>query len=121
MIDVILCCYNQENTIQQALESIYSQKTDDVVNIIVADDMSNDKTLEIIKSIPKKKGFEISILESENRLGLEKNYQRAFAHCKNEFVFILEGDDWWSSENHIKQHVIFFTGESGCLNDNELA
>lgn len=107
MIDVILCCYNQENTIQQALESIYSQKTDDVVNIIVADDMSNDKTLEIIKSIPKKKGFEISILESENRLGLEKNYQRAFAHCKNEFVFILEGDDWWSSENHIKQHVNF--------------
>ena len=31
MIDVILCCYNQEKTITQALESIYNQEINEEI------------------------------------------------------------------------------------------
>ena len=109
MIDVILCCYNQEKTIKQAVESIYSQKINDTVNVIVADDNSTDRTLEIIKSIPKPENFTTFFFEPANNLGIEKNYKRAFSKCSNDFVFILEGDDWWSSELHIKQHIDFLS------------
>jgi glycosyltransferase involved in cell wall biosynthesis len=108
MIDVILCCYNQEQTISQALESIYQQDIEEDINLIIADDKSTDKTLEIIKNLkcPSNK-FNLHILESKANLGLVKNYQRAFSACKGDFVLVLEGDDWWCSTTHIKQHVDF--------------
>ena len=48
-IDIILFCYNQEQYIEQALRSIYAQELPEGVSarIIVADDCSPDKTLEI--------------------------------------------------------------------------
>lgn len=108
MIDVILCCYNQEKTITQALESIYNQEINEEINLIIADDKSKDKTLEIIKATKNPSDrITLDILEASENLGLVKNYQRAFSACKGEFVLILEGDDWWCSPNHIKQHVDF--------------
>ena len=109
MIDVILCCYNQQKTITQALESIYNQEINEEINLIIADDKSKDKTLEIIKATKNPSDrITLDILEASENLGLVKNYQRAFSACKGEFVLILEGDDWWCSPNHIKQHVDFF-------------
>ena len=55
-VDVVLITYNQEQYVAQAVEGILMQRVnDDVqVRVIVADDCSKDKTLEIIKSYEKK-------------------------------------------------------------------
>lgn len=107
MIDIILCCYNQEKTIEKALLSIYSQVTSEKANLIIADDSSADKTLEIIKRITPPDWINQVYLEKENNLGFVKNYKRAFNSCHSDFVFILEGDDYWHSPNHIEQHLVF--------------
>ena len=89
MIDIILCCYNQEKYIEQALTSIYLQNFSDKANLIVADDSSSDRTLEIIENIPSPAWINKVYLPSEKNMGLVQNYKRAFHACKSDFIFIL--------------------------------
>ena len=116
IVDIILITYNQEQYISQAVESILIQSVnDDVqVRVIVADDCSKDKTLEIIKSFEDKSPFPFIYLAADTNLGISKNYQRAFAICNGDYIAILEGDDWWSSPNHIEQHLRFLDTHKEC-------
>lgn len=134
-VDIILISYNQEQFISQAIESILMQrvKEDVEMRVIVADDFSNDRTLSIIRQYDEKQyeslknlnlsrekildlrlALEFIYLESISNLGISKNYQRAFAMCDADYVAILEGDDYWSSPNHIEQHVRFLDNHRGC-------
>ena len=107
--DVILISYNQEVYIAKAVESVIMQKTESEVRVIVADDCSTDDTLNIIKSYEKKSKFKFVYMNHKHNLGYHENYRRAFSVCDGDYVAILEGDDWWSSENHLQQHVAFLS------------
>ena len=115
-VNIILITYNQEQYISQAVKSILMQRVnDDVqVRVIVADDCSKDKTLDIIKSYEDKSPFLFVYLNADTNLGISKNYQRAFAACDGDYIAILEGDDWWSSPNHIEQHIRFLDTHKEC-------
>lgn len=106
-IDVILCSYNQEHCIAQAIESILNQKVEANVRVIIADDSSTDSTLKIIKGYEEKSAFPFLYLTADKNLGMRANYKRAFAACESDYVAILEGDDWWHKDNHLAQHVDF--------------
>ena len=114
--DVILLCYNQEQFIEKALRSIYAQEVskDVSVRILVADDCSQDSTLDIIKRIASESPYPIEILPKEANLGISKNYRRSFAAATADYVLILEGDDWWEAKTHIMQHVLFLEGHKEC-------
>lgn len=116
IVDIILITYNQEQYISQAVESILMQSVnDDVqVRVIVADDCSKDKTLEIIKSYEEKSPFQFTYLSTDTNLGISKNYQRAFAICNGDYIAILEGDDWWSTPNHLENHIRFLSSHHEC-------
>lgn len=115
-LDILLISYNQELFISQTVESILMQRVnDDVqVRVIVADDCSKDKTLEIIKSYEDRSPFPFVYLDASTNLGISKNYQRAFVACDGDYIAILEGDDWWSSPNHIEQHIRFLDAHKEC-------
>lgn len=121
-IDIILFCYNQEQYIEQALRSIYAQELPEGVSarIIVADDCSPDKTLEIIKRLAPESPFPMMFLPEEPNMGISKNYKRSFAASKAEYVAILEGDDYWMP-NHLKQHIEFLWAHPECsMSMNEI-
>lgn len=106
-IDIILCSYNQEAYIAQALQSILAQKVEADIRVIVADDSSTDKTPQIIQQYEKQSPFPFLYLHSDTNLGMHANYRRAFAACTGDYVAILEGDDWWHTDTHLSQHVNF--------------
>ena len=108
-VDIILICYKQEQYIEQALRSIYMQELPKNVTarILVADDASPDGTLAIIRRLAAESPFPVSFLPEEPNMGISKNYQRSFAVADAGYVFVLEGDDYWYSANHIVQHVVF--------------
>lgn len=121
-IDIILFCYKQEQYIEQALRSIFAQELPDNVSarIIVADDCSPDKTLEIIKRLAPESPFPITFLPEEPNMGISKNYERSFAATKAEYLAILEGDDYWLS-NHLTQHLEFLQAHPECsMSMNEI-
>lgn len=113
-VDVILVCYNQRQFIRQAVESIIMQRVDSHVRVLVADDASNDDTLEIIHKAFEKSSSEVVFLPSEKNLGISKNYSRAFDACEGDYIAILEGDDYWSSPCHLQQHVDFLEEHREC-------
>ena len=115
LIDIILFCYNQEQYIEQALRTIYSQQLpgDVSVSIIVADDCSTDDTLAIVKRIAQESPFPINFLQKESNMGISKNYRRSFSATKADYVFVLEGDDYWLP-NHVAQHMSFWQQYPNC-------
>lgn len=119
-IDIILFCYKQEQYIEQALLSIYDQQVpaDSSVRIIVADDCSPDNTLALIKKHAAESPFPMVFLPKEPNMGISKNYKRSFAATTADYVFILEGDDYWLP-GHVMQHINFLQGHldySMCMN-----
>lgn len=114
-IDIILFCYKQEQYIEQALQSIYDQQVpaDCSVRIIVADDCSPDNTLALIEKHAVESPFPITFLPKEPNMGISKNYKRSFAATTADYVFILEGDDYWLP-GHVMQHVEFLTAHPEC-------
>lgn len=113
-LNVILITYNQEDYIRQTIESILMQKTDFDFNIVVADDSSSDSTLAIIKEYAENSDIEFDILSSTVNLGYIKNYKRAFTACKAEYIAIMEGDDYWTSNTHLQKHVDFLDTHKQC-------
>lgn len=106
-VDIILCCYNQEEYIAQAVDSILAQQVEATVRVIVADDCSTDATMDIIRQRESKSPFQFVYLDNDHNLGMKANYRRAFAACKSDYTAILEGDDWWNENNHLSQHIDF--------------
>lgn len=116
-VDVVLISYNQEQYIAQAVESILMQRVnDDVqVRVIIADDCSKDNTLQIIKSYEDKSPYPFVYLPAVQNMGHVRNYQRAFAACNGDYVAILEGDDYWTSPNHIQMQVDYLNQHRECV------
>ena len=48
MIDILLSTYNGEKYVEELLESLYKQTYKDI-NLLIRDDGSTDKTLDVIK------------------------------------------------------------------------
>lgn len=106
-LNVLLITYNQEQYIEQTLESVLMQKTTFDFNIVVADDCSTDRTFEILQNYAKDSPIEFVFLDNTTNLGFVKNYQRAFDACSAPYIAIMEGDDYWISPRRLQQHVDF--------------
>jgi len=95
LVTCLVVTHNHEAFIERALDSIGRQVLDRPFEIVVADDSSSDATLDIVERWARSHSGEVRILPREARLGITRNYQRAFAECRGEFIAVLEGDDEW--------------------------
>lgn len=116
IIDVLLVCYNQEQYIRQAVESIILQHIPENwhMRVIVADDCSKDRTLDIIRECEKQSKVPFFYLPCEHNMGISKNYQRAFSACIGKYIAILEGDDYWFTYDHLVDHIAFLDANPLC-------
>lgn len=97
-ISVLLVTYNHEVYIRQALDSLFRQRINGSVEVVIADDASSDETVAIIRSYEGMDArFQFRYLERVENLGITKNYKRGFSACTGEYVAVLEGDDYWIS------------------------
>lgn len=88
MISVIIPLYNKEPIIEQSLQSVLSQDYDDF-EVIVVNDGSTDRGVEIVKSI---KDSRITLIEQENG-GPSKARNTGVKNAKGEWILFLDADD----------------------------
>ena len=97
MISVCIPTYNGEKFIYQQIISILSQINSDD-EIIISDDGSTDKTLDIIKSFndDRIKIFYNNKIKSKYSFNLTtQNLQNALLKARGEIIFLADQDDVW--------------------------
>lgn len=100
-LEVILVTYNHSAFIQEALESIEFQDYPDALNVKVFDDGSSDDTVAKIRAFAGKSRHKFEFVDHVERLGVQRNYLRAFGRVSSRFVAVLEGDDYWIDARHL--------------------
>lgn len=109
LVSVCMITYNHEQYIAEAMEGVLMQEVDFEVELIIADDASNDKTQEIVNSYIQNhpKGHWIKYTRHNKNLGMMPNFIWALNQCKGKYVALCEGDDYWIDSFKIKKQVEF--------------
>ena len=103
MISVCIATYNGESFIKKQLFSILNQLSEND-EIIISDDGSTDKTLEIIHSMDddrikvlhhKKKRIDH---RSMSHIYTSANFENAIKNAKGDYIFLADQDDVWYPE-----------------------
>ncbi|WP_330986112.1 MULTISPECIES: glycosyltransferase [Enterobacterales] len=101
---VSICCisFNQEEYIKKTIDSFLAQKTSFAFEIVISDDVSTDKTAEIIQKYARKYPSVINFLDNKENLGANNNFLRAINNAKGEYIAFCEGDDYWIDVNKLQ-------------------
>ena len=91
MISVCIATYNGEKYIKEQLSSILNQLSEKD-EIIISDDSSTDKTVEIIESFQDKR---IKILKNNKFRQPNLNFEKALKYSKGDIIFLSDQDDVW--------------------------
>lgn len=105
-ISVVIICYNQENLISRAINSVIYQK-DYLYELIISDDHSTDNTWNIILNYQKNFPEIIKPYRNLMNLGIYGNLQSTYEKITGNFIFFLSGDDELG-ENLLKSTFEFF-------------
>lgn len=99
MISILLATYNGEEYIIEQLDSLYKQirKPDEV---IIIDDCSTDKTVDVVKKYIAKMNLEDSwkIIVNEKNKGWRQNFRDGIALTTGDIIFFADQDDVWFVE-----------------------
>lgn len=99
--------YNGSSWIEETLKSILSQSFQNF-EVIISDDCSKDKTLEVIKKFKDKR---IRIYRNQKNLGYGKNLQVLRKLAKGEILFLMGQDDILLKDALLKTYNAFLLGE----------
>jgi glycosyltransferase involved in cell wall biosynthesis len=105
LVSVLLVTYNHQQFIERALASIESQVFDGAIEVVVADDSSDDSTLSVVQAWAERVDLDVRVLPRQARLGITQNYSRGFSACRGRYIAVLEGDDEWISVEKLQLQV----------------
>ena len=94
-ISLLMATYNGENYILEQLKSIYNQ-TVNPDEVLIADDVSNDRTVELIERFIEQhdlKNWKLMI-NSSNK-GYKKNFYDLIQQATGDVIFLSDQDDVW--------------------------
>ncbi|MGH1334747.1 MAG: glycosyltransferase [Aureispira sp.] len=92
-VDILMCTYNGEDFIEPQIQSILDQTHTDF-RLIIIDDNSNDRTVEIIKKMTLK-DKRIEFHQNKKNLGYFNNFMYGLGFVKSDYLFFSDQDDIW--------------------------
>ena len=98
--------YNHEPYIADAIEGVLMQKCDFPIELIIGEDCSTDKTIQICKEYSLKYP-EIKLLSSEANIGMMPNFTKTLQSCTGKYIALCEGDDYWTDPYKLQKQVDF--------------
>ncbi len=107
IISVIVCTYNQEDTIGRTLDSILSQECHLPVEIIIGEDGSSDETLAVCRAYQEQHPNEVRILANPVNKGFVRNYFDCLFACRGKYIADCAGDDFWTDCSKLEKASLF--------------
>lgn len=118
-LSVCIATYNGEKYIKEQIASILPQ-IGEKDELIISDDLSNDETLNIIKSFGDKR---IKIYTHETDHGFVRNFENALKKATGDVIFLSDQDDIWMPNKveeclKILRRVDFVVSDCITVDDN---
>lgn len=101
-ISVLMAAYNEQDTIEQAIESILAQSFKNW-HLVIVDDCSTDNTNAILQSYAQKLPDRMTIYRNKNNLGLAESLIKGASFCKAEYIARMDADDICKPYRFLKQ------------------
>lgn len=101
MVSIIVTCYNQEDFIAKALNSVLKQTYPNWECLII-DDGSTDKSKTIVQAFEEKDARFKYVYQKNQGVTAARNY--GFKLAQGNFIQFLDGDDWLS-EQKLEKHL----------------
>jgi glycosyltransferase involved in cell wall biosynthesis len=93
-VSVCVVTYNQSRFIAQCLQSLVSQETNFLYEIIVSDDASIDGTQEVIADFKTKYPSLFRVAFQKRNKGPTRNYVFAYRIARGDYIIHMDGDDY---------------------------
>ena len=106
-VSVVIITYNQEAYIEKAIKSVLKQNIDFKYELIIGDDCSEDKTVNILKHYKERYPNIIKLVLRNKNVGPTKNFYDLLGKAKGKYIAQLEGDDYWIDKNKLKIQTTF--------------
>lgn len=113
-VSVVMITYNHEKYIRHALESVMMQKTTFSYEILIGDDCSNDKTVQIAEDVLKNYTGKAILLARKKNIGMNANSYDLCCQAKGKYIAELEGDDFWIDKYKLQKQFDFLESHPNC-------
>lgn len=97
LISIAMATYNGDKYLSTQLNSILTQ-TYTNIEIIIVDDASTDKTIQIICEYQLKYNNRIKLIQNQSNLGVVRSFSKAIDTCVGEFIALSDQDDIWFTD-----------------------
>lgn len=113
LVTVIVLTYKHESFITECLQSVLRQKGRFRMRVVVIDDASPDGTAQIVKACicdKQDEHLDIEFHANQQNVGVVANLAMAMRLAEGcDYLTFCEGDDFWSSENRVQDHIDFLS------------
>jgi glycosyltransferase involved in cell wall biosynthesis len=106
-VSVLVVTYNHARFVRQALDSALAQRLPHAFEILVSEDCSTDGTREIVQEYADRHPHLVRLLLSERNLHSNEVVARGFRAARGRYVALLDGDDYWTSNDKLRLQVAF--------------
>lgn len=116
---VSICCtaYNHEKYLAQTLESFLSQRCNFAYEILIHDDVSTDRTADIIREYAARYPHIIRpMFQTQNQYsrGVPINETFNFPRARGKYIALCEGDDYWCDPDKLQRQIAHMESDPGC-------
>ena len=106
-VSVAVITYNMEGYLRQLLDSILMQKTSLKFEIVIDDDCSPDNSRSILLEYKERYPDIFNLQLRGKNVGGSRNMYGVLKQCKGKYIAILEGDDWWETDDKLQYQYNF--------------
>ena len=105
-VSFLVPAYNEEKTLEESIKHISSIDYSNIVEIIIINDCSKDKTLKIAKKLEKKYS-NVVLLNNKTNLGKAGSLNAALKIAKGELIAVVDADSY-PAKDCLRKMVGFF-------------
>jgi glycosyltransferase involved in cell wall biosynthesis len=119
-VSIVIPCYNAAPFIWECISSVMKQDYDDI-EIIIVDDCSTDKSVEVIEKLQRLYSG-IKLIRNSINLGECKTSDIGFKSARGKYVCRLSADDMFVNKDHISKQIEVMekTNADWCYNNINL-
>jgi glycosyltransferase involved in cell wall biosynthesis len=111
-VSVIVITYNHLAFLEKAVGRVVTQIAPFEFEVIIAEDHSNDETLDIALALQRAYPAVVRVLHAGANVGANPNILRAIQRCRGDYIAFCEGDDLWTDPHKLEYQVEALAGNS---------